>query len=922
MRKALIIGLPVLALAAGGAGWMFLRPHIDPIVAAKQRMAHDDMKGAGLYLRQAVRQHPADPEAAFLLGEVDLSLSNPAAAQLEFLRARAHGYDPAAIVLPLGQAYLQQRHFDAALRDFDPDHAPPGAKAAVLTIRASAQMALHDVDGAAATAAQAEALAPDSTEALLAAGHIALSRGDLAAAGARAAHILAGHPKQADALLLQAEIDLRHNDAKAALANAETVLAATPARLDAKLMQARALAATGQEAAARKAAETVLRSMPRDVPANFLRAMLAIHAGDYVAADASLQQISSAVADLPRGNYFLAVTKLGLGQIAQAEEADTQFLTHNPTDISGLKLLAFINLAAQRPDKALALLHDSALAGHSDADTLDLQGRAQAMSGDLKGAAASFTKATALVPADIQILNRLAATELNLGNSSAGEADLKHSLDLAPNQRLAGEAIVQAALARGDIATATESVARLKKALGNIEDIGVLSAQVKIAALDMNGAEAELNDVLKRFPDSRPAALNLARIYALKGDNARAEALLETVLKKHPGDASVLDLLLPALFADHQTDRAVAVAEAAHDAAADNPQITAALAGVYVREKQPGRAVALLDRTSAGTNPMLDVLRARVLVEQGKTDRAQKAYQSVLDEAPGDPRLRGEFAAFLVHLKNFDAARATLQDGLKQLPGNALLLADLVGVDFKQSGVKAALASAAALRAVPANLPAANLLPGEVWLTAGDVRQAAIAFGAAYKTAPTSELAMKTASALARSGDTAHAIALLEGWTASHPQDMAAQSVLSSLYLDAGQLDNAAQRLTDVLATRNTDTAALNNLAWIRQRQGDKAAALALAERAYYQSPQPEVADTLGWILAKQGDTTQALPLLQQAIASRDPVSHASSAYHYGYVLAAVGRQAEARTQVQAAVDAKVAFPERADAAKFLGTLN
>jgi putative PEP-CTERM system TPR-repeat lipoprotein len=921
MRKAFIIGLPVLVVASLAAAWLTLRSG-DPVAAAKQRMAQADMRGAELYLRKALHQQPNNPEVPFLLGRVDLALGNPEAAELELRRARDHGYDPRAIILPLGQAYLGQHHFDAVLRDFMPQQAPPGGQADTETIRAAAQLALGDIKGAEDTIAQAEAAAPKSRDTLLTAARIALAANDLNGASTRAAKVLAAEPNQPEALLLIAEIAIRHNDPKSALASARQILSTTPNRLDARMMEARALAALNQTAAARAAVQKVLRGTPKSAGANYLSAMLAIQAGDYPAADAALTTISTLVSELPRGFYFVAVTKLGMGQPAQAEEAATKFLTKSPDDPGGLKLMAFIDLARRHPERALALLQSGVLAAHPDSDTLDLQGRAQAMAGDMKAARTSFSEAAKLAPTDVQILNRLAAAELDLGQTKDAEAQLQQSLALSPKQRLAGEAIVQAALARGDIPAALADVERLRQAIGDAEEVGVLAAQVRIAALDLPAAEAQLRDVLRRFPDSRAAKLNLARIYGLRGDEAAAQDMLMSQLKRHPDDEAVLNVLLPSLFSSGHVEQAVSVAEAAHTAAPDSVGIIAALAGTYVRAHQSARAVALLDRASTLSSPVLDLLRARALVVDGKPDQAEEAFRAVLRQTPDDLRARSELAGLLVANKDYDGARAVLREGLEQSAGNAVLLGGLVGVELKQRGIQAAVALAATLRADPQNRPAADALAGDAWMTAGDARHASAAFLAAYKLAPNGDLATKAAGALAETGSGDQAISLLSAWVASHPGDIGAQAVLSSLYIKANRLADAAAHLDAVLSVRRTDVTALNNLAWIKQQQGDIAGARNLAERAYFQSPTPEVADTLGWILARQGETALALTMLSQAALHQSGAGQASAAYHYGWALNAAGRTDEAKEQLKAALASKADFPDRADAQALMNSLH
>jgi putative PEP-CTERM system TPR-repeat lipoprotein len=933
MRKRLLLAVPPLLVVLLACAWLLFGRTGDPLAAARLRIARNDMKGASLYLRDAIRAQPKNALAAFLLGKVDLALGRPTNAQYELQRARTLGYDQAAIVLPLGIAYLQQHNFAQLLQDF-PVEKTSGAdvRAQTLGLRATAQMSLRDLDAAATSASAAEALDPGDPYVLLAAARIALAHGDESGAAARIEKILslpataADDSTRDDALLLQGELAMRHDEPKVALANARTVLQHRPARLDARLLEARALAAGGDEKAARADVDAVLRRAPKDIAANFLRVVLAIHTGDYAAADASLLQIGPAISDLPRGYYVLAVTKVGLKQFDAADEAATQFLAQAPDDIPGLKLMAFIDLARNHADRALALLHDSALAKHPDADTFDLRGRALALAGDMKAAQESLARAAALHPADPSILNRLAAVEINLGNIPAGEADLKHSLALAPKQGRTGAAIVEADLARFDLDAARQDLDRLRATLGNDETIGLLDAQLKLATLDTNGAEAELRALSKRFPNSRAAVLFLVRIAALRGDTAQANALLEAGLSKRPADSGFLELLLPSLLANHATGEAVHLAEAAHDAAPADPGLTATLAEIYVRTGQAGRAEGLLDRASAGNNAQLDLMRAGILAQQGDKGRAETILQAILEKDPANVRARTFYATLQIKAGDFAGARTLLHDGLKQVPGNAQLLGALVVTDLKQAGspqagLKAALATASALRANRANLPAAYALPGEIYLAAGDAKSAAAAFLAAYKTAPSSDLAIQAASASARAGNAAQAAAVLDSWTTAHPADVKAQLVLSSLDLETGQLSQAAQALQAVIATDGTNAAALNNLAWIRQRQGDQAEAKALGERAYFVAPGPETADTLGWILAQQGDTGGALPLLKQAAAGAGPNLHAAAAYHYAVALAAAGQRDEARSEVQSALASKASFRERDDAERFLSTL-
>jgi putative PEP-CTERM system TPR-repeat lipoprotein len=610
---------------------------------------------------------------------------------------------------------------------------------------------------------------------------------------------------------------------------------------------------------------------------------------------------------------------MNAGQPAQAEEAVSKFLTTHPDDLPARKLMAFIDLSRHRPADARAQLQDAAASGHPDADTLTLLGRAQAMTGDDRSAEATLAKAQALAPQDRDILNRLASVRLSLGETGAADQDLRHSLALDPHQAKTGETLVRGLLERGDTKGASDALAQLRQALGETEITSVLQAEIQIAAYDLPGAQNTLQAALKQFPDGDSAVLLLARVDGRLGQVDAAEALLGGLLHRHPAEEPALQMQLPLLLAQGKTDQAVALAEAAHEAAPGKPAIVAALAATYLRAHDPDRAIALLERAAAvSQDPALTLLRAQALMSAKRTDAAHDAYRELLEAAPASTEPRRELALLELAEDDADEARGTLRDGLHISPGNMLLMSTLVGIDLKTGGTAAALRTAAALAADPANLPGARLLAGDIWMTAKDPARAADAYLAAYKAAPSSTLAAHAADAMAHAGRLHDADALLTAWLATHADDTAALALLSSFELLEKKLPDAEARLQHLVTLQPADAAALNNLAWLHGQQGDFTGALALAKRAYFIAPEPSTADTLGWIMARSGDTADALPLLQKA----SDAGHApDQLYHYAAVLAQAGEKDKARPILKQVLSQKGNFDEKADAQKLLDSL-
>ncbi len=916
MRRALLFGLPILALLGLGLGGYVFFHHGNLLADARLRLSRGEMHAAEIDLDTYLRGHPGNPEASFRLGEIKLAENNVLAAQRLLRTARAGGYDPAAIIAPLGETYLQQHHYEELLADFPPDRAPPGGLADTLALRASAYLAMRQPQQARQSADAAVAAAPNKPGPSVTAARIDAATNDPAAAEARVDHLLAQNPKLPEAVLLKIDLLMQRHDIQGALRLAQSLLAANPTSPAAKMANARALAVLGRDVEAMKLVNDVVHHIPRDIGANYLKLRLSDRERDFPAADAALAVLLPIIDELPQGEYFAAITKLGMGQPAQAQEAASKYVAQHPGDAAGLKILAFSELALNRANRVEEVLAPLVSAGHPDADTLDLLARARAMRGDMKGAEQELARASALSPNNDDILNRLGAARVDLGDTAAGEADLRRSLAQTPDQPRAAAALVQTALAAGDIKGAQDAVDQLRRATGATEQVGVLDGQIKIAQLDLQGAEAIYLDTLKRFPDSRQASLGLVQVESRLGRAKTAQERLNGWMASHPTDKVGLKMLVTADMAGQNVAGAIAAVEAAHAAAPGDIDVDVTLATLYLAAKTPAKAVDLIDRSTepgADTNPALLPIKGQALIDMGRLATAEEVLSRAVEATPNDPRPRFGLIELKMRAKDYDAARKIAADGLEALPGDPRMQEALVAIDLRAHGIKAALQTADTLRQDPRNMPAALMLPGNALTASGDAPGAARAFLAAFHSAPSEQLALAAAAALARAGQAAQGQALLREWTASHPDALGAPPLLASAPLAAPPNPDAPPPQTRVLPPPPDDSAALNNMAWVKLQTGDAADATKLAQRAYYLSPGPETQDTLGWIIARNGDTARALSLLTQAVAIKPSQQ---ILYHYAFALAAQNRPREAREALDKALGAKTAFDERADAEK------
>ena len=172
---------------------------------------------------------------------------------------------------------------------------------------------------------------------------------------------------------------------------------------------------------------------------------------------------------------------------------------------------------------------------------------------------------------------------------------------------------------------------------------------------------------------------------------------------------------------------------------------------------------------------------------------------------------------------------------------------------------------------------------------------------------------------LLRAGLGEEALALLSGWLAERPSDVAGRLLLAQDLEQLGQTQLARIEYERVLYEQPAHPMALNNLAWLYHAAGDPRA-LEMAERAHAELPShPQVADTYGWMLFAAGRVQESLAPLDRAhsMLPADP----SIRYHRAAALAASGQRRRARDELEALLAAGRPFDAQDDARALLARL-
>lgn len=908
MRKILPVVLVALVVVVGYAGWRVARHLLhDPVAAGAALYDKGELHGASLELRNAVREHPQDARAHVLLAKVQLRLGDPVAAENELKQAIALRYPGPELTPLLARAYLGERRFRDLLRDIPADAGKlPAAEAAqVLVARSQAQIALGDAVSARASASAAERLDPKLAEAPLAAARVLFAEGEAAPALVKVDDALRLDPKLLQAFALKADIQQGRGDTGPAVATLDQAVAIAPAQPGVRLARARLLLLLGEDDKASADLDVALKAEPNNAAAHFLRALLLVRARDWKAADVEMQKIQPLLGRLPRGEYYAALVKANINQPEQAAEQIAHYTAHAPQDPDGFRLAARIDLLMDRQKEAQQALRRVAALGGAGPE--------------LPAGASAQLRAAEPEADSPEGLTRLAARQIDEGDTADAARGLEQSLESRPKPERPGPRQVLAALAAGAVGRAQAALGQMAGDPGaDPETVANLTGLVRFAALDFDGARAAWQDAVKRWPEALPIKLNLARVLALTGDRAGSEKLLAGVLAAQPAAPQALRMMVRLLLAQHRTGEAIGYVQAARRAAPNVISLLVTEAALHTIAGDFPAAYATLDQVplEAAQSPLLLGARAEIELAQGRLKDASDSLRQILLGHPDDQATRRRLIGLLIRMKQPAEALRLAREGLARDPGNSALMDLQIDLVRATGGLDAALAEAAALRRDPVDLPAARLLAGALYVGAKRYGDAVAAYREEMKDAPFSALVLATARALQADGHADEGVAMMRDWVAKAP-DAAVSDALASLDIAAGRLGPAAADLRAVLAQRPTDAAALNNLAWVFQQQHDPEA-LGLARRAYLLAPTPQAADTLGWILVQQGKPEVGLALLRQAAAAlRDP----AVVYHLAVALKATGQRDEAARLLAALLDTPAKFDERDAALKLQAEL-
>lgn len=914
--SALATALLILALAGCGKS---PEQHLQ---AGHQLLEKGDHPAAILELKSALQAQPGNQDARVALGRAHLAHDDFAAAEKEFSRARELGAGDDLVLPGLAKALLAQGKFAEVLALPVPAYGmSPDALAAVQVTRAIAATTLGkpaDVERAIVAAERAN---PEHLDLLLFKAVRALADGRPTDAGKLVERALSTKPGYVDALYVQAAIlqeQIKYDDALAVYQR----IAATDAR---QFRAHLALLELHQRAGRIEQAEQALRAAEAtasNVPlVKFSRGVFELRRGNLKEANDALAQVLRFVPDHAPTNLAFAAVSMGLGNFEQTIRSARVVLANMPNEPVALRLLAVSQMKQGEIDGALATIAPLLTADTPDVNVLQLAAELYFLKGDHAQAMRYLDRAAREHPDDARVITRLALTRLAAGDQNAALVDLERAASLGDKPGPAGIAMIMLLINQKKHDEALQAIARLDRKLRASPIVLNLRAAALLGKGDRAGAREALEQAISSEPGFFAAIATLARLDMQEGKPEAARERFEALLARDKNHVGAMLALADLAARSGREKDFVTWLERASKAEPRNMSTRAMLVGYHLEKGDNAKALAQARQALAAAPEHIDALHLIGAVElaSGNHDAAIAAYTRATQLAPRSADAFHNLALAYQASQQTAAAREALQRALQLKPDQLKSAEALFRLETSEKRMDAALRLARDYQTRHPALPfgfereADMLLVGNTPAKAVPLYEQALAKGGGVPTM------IKLHLALHRAGNGKAAEQRLAEWVKRYPADADLRAYAAETSMAAQRPRDAVAHYEALLKARPNDVIALNNLAYLRYQLKD-ARALPMAEKAHQLAPDnPGVLHTLGWILVEQGQVARGLPLLAKAASLRP--RQGTVRYHHGVALARAGKKAEARREIEAAINQGAPFPEIEEARDSLRNL-
>ena len=636
--------------------------------------AKKDFKGARELIDPLIKAGSNNASALQLAGAIEFQLAAYARAEDYFLRVLQTAPDTALARRLLIMTYSRRGQPAKALSALEPVLGKIDRNANMLAL--AGEVYLQNGNAARAEEYFSKAAKLDPTDAAKATSlaMVHMASGQVEGASAELEKIAASDKGTTADLALIATF-LRRNEFDKALKAIDALDRKQPDNPATLGLRGRALLAKRDTAGARKSFERALQINPAFLPAAVTLAELDL--ADKNVAEAKQRFDRVLAADPKNSTAMLARADLearngGANEVAL--EWINKAVAANPSDGTARLALVDYYLRSKDPKKAAAAAQEAQSALPDRPEIMDALGRAQAATGDVNQALATFGKLASQLSDSPMPYMRMAEVQVNNSLRDDAVRSLQKALQVKPDlldaQR--GLATLYVGLNKLDDAVA---VAREVQKQRPGEAVGyVLEGDIRASKRDWPAALPLYRKGLKLTPVAQLAVKLYSALLAVP-NKSEADALAQSWLKEHPKDVEMRMHLGDRANLAQDYPVALNYYRAALELQPNQPVILNNLAYVMGKTKDP-KAIGFAESANklAPNQPALMDTLGMLLADTGDTARALELLERAAKLAP---------QAALIHL---NYARVLIQAGKKAEAKKELDELAKLGDKFNQQG--------------------------------------------------------------------------------------------------------------------------------------------------------------------------------------------------------------------------------------------
>ncbi len=930
--KRIISGL--LALALLGVAGARAQTESAYYEEGVQAYAQGEYAEAYIHLKNALQADPNMVPARLLLAKVHFNAGNVHAAVKESEEALLLGADINLVLPVYGPALVVLRQTDKLFAlEKVADEFTPQSQFEWSLLKGQGHLQRSEPDLARREFERAARLFPDDIRSSNTLAALYIDNGMLAEATALLEKSLGLDADNVKTLELSAELAIAEERYEKAL----QLLARAHERDSTDLRVLRSLARVhlllGNTAEMEHYLALILEQSPDDPAATLLSAVTSIDRGEVEIGEAMLGELSQKLSRVDAlrlqttdGMLFIqAASDYVRGSDRSAIDLFNTYLARNPSDLAAISMLVDLYLRNGEIRRANTLLSDSREFITDDL-ALSLQLLHLYIQNGSVWNARELLEDLRKSTGDNPFVTILEA-ELE---RSQGESE--KALAILDGREFSADPPLSYVLLRGalllDLARLAEAerlAAQLQSSNPDALRVQNFAAVTYLRAGRLKAAERAVDTALKLSASDLEARFNQAMLLKQRGRREDAARVLNDILAERPSHTRSILLMAQILHEQGRSEEAIDWSKKVYVYDKTSTLPDEFQLGVYSQQgdwqEALGAALAL-----SKADPLSEVYLvqlAEIYMRLGNLEVAQRPLRRLFVLWKNDAARLRQLAEMQISAQNPAEARMTLEAALDLEPESLATRLALVRLEVAGGHFARARERLDALAELGGDNAEVALLYGDVALAEGEKEAARQHYLQSLTLDSGQSAAILRLYELSLDGVGGEAFtATLENLLQQASLPPWQVRLLADSYLQQGKPERAQRYYESLLEhpDHNADAGVLNNLANIYAEE-DLDKALDTAMRALESGGEKNYAllDTVGWILTRLGREGQALPYLRKAysINSRDPEIR----YHTGVALLGLEREAEARTELRAALADGTDFPGRDRAEALLNSL-